>query len=409
MNMTLYDEEIVDIEEQDDLGSVSGNAPKFVQHFVGSDENPYEDGDSYAKGYHLPLKQFQGDERFAAVMQAMIDDGSATHVRILHKGNPVDYLKLKSWAMYPLTPNVPYWSAVEKDIREAKGMACGVTIQWDEKERPAEGKRLTYVAVLGVVKSLYEYGYVDDFGTPIPLAFKFTGYNGGDLTKALQIHHKYTSTMRQERREGLNGYKKRGQEPLYSYLLELVVSKEKMVRGTGAKVKRCYTMVNANSEPKNWTPELEQALYCGDELFVKLRDMLYVVSGNARISGGPAYDYCMNTIAYHKERSLRLDPGNTLKDTLGTFTVPATWLIDNTLRAQSQLREAVRGDRETIAPLTPAEKVQAKINAYAALFKNDPEGTALVQKARSATGETLVEIMDDLSARRAFLAEETPF
>jgi hypothetical protein len=402
----MYDDELEMIEESDDIGEVGGGfQPLSPQHFIGDVENTINDTDDFAKGYRIQTSRFKNDDKFQEVVSSMIEDGSAWIEIITHaSGTKVEYLALADWSFYPVTPNIPSIDMLAKDITMGMGLATGMTIIWDETKKPEKAKRVSYTSLLVVVKSLYDHGYVDEFtGLPVPIAFKFNGYNAGDLTKALVASHQFvTKAVRTFKNEPVGRFKARGQEVLYTYLVHYKVSKTRSgLRGKPAdkkKVgeeggqKKCFIMENTNSDPKLWTPELEKELYCGDELAVKLRDLMYVVveSGGKqkRVSGGIARDFCLREIERNRERCRHLDPTGEFNKTWGSFKVPASWLIREQLKEQGDLRRAVQGGSDTVAPVEDARSDFDKLmQTYAFKFRNDAHGKELVQTARDVVAD----------------------
>jgi hypothetical protein len=356
--------------------------------------NEWAETDQQAIGAWIEVSKTP--EKLQEIAAKLAEKGVVKFAHIQHDDGKVkEYWAINDPKYLVLAHGIPsQWQVMHFDKTEAKwvhntekelGIARG-TMTIEHKDI---NKQSTYnfISCLVIVKQLADL-YVDEDGNPLPLLMSFKSLNVRVVHDALTAHYGFIADQRKwyagellENKAFKARYKGKKEEELkriasaianrhcqfWSYYLPLDRSKVRKEHKAGANNQNGGSQKVYEPENKaaatllyNNRPSAEEALYCGDALYVKVRNYVLDTSVQPPAPGGMAIDYCRERVARAVENQNTLNKyGN---NEFGSKKTRPDWMAQQSSRASHGIVEDETGIPESLRsnPTPAAPNAQAR-------------------------------------------------
>lgn len=313
-----------------------------------------------AAGWFYEIKKMPADLKDA--FQLLVSEGKARMVLIEHQGkdrNKKEYYQLlgESQRYYALMHSVPTRGAIFYKPEHQLGLASGSLLDYDEEKR--QYSLYSFLSFLAVNQALYEAGWVDEQGRPKPVILRFKGRSSDELYDAIVPHYNF---LKNAREAGLNARKAQ----VWAYALDLRVSTETKSHGRDGDTTDVFTVENNTwtlavegaKTVKNppYNEQIAEELYCGDDLYKLLFQLVYDTEVRPPRPGGMAVEWCKNVVARAQANQKEWNPGNKLR--FGSRQEAPAWMV-----TKKQKEEATRSFGGSFAQSREDEEQPAQRSA----------------------------------------------
>ena len=403
---SVYDnDEIIGQEEEGGQESflVSGKEYAYVKPMWASGAKityvlPKERKGDDATGFHYQVDLMPDDFLDAAKIMAEKDtsDGlqkQAEFVTVKHgDGNTKEYVRFNENYWYVLTHGTPTANGILTKIENQLGVAYGIMTYYNNDTQKHDTG--SFVSVLAVHEGLYRAGYVDaETGAPKPILLNMKGISGKEFLKELSIHALLIKKAKQ-----LGIADRYAQYWAHKQRLEAAGN---TVGHGKEKSTQVYPIISFHKPEKEWDETYIQSLYCGTEMFLAMRPMVFETKPLR--PGGEAVEWCRQVVAnaVDNQKKFTGPKGQTLD--FGKNQPAPEWLKNRKAiqDAGTYSPDAIHGtgnvpdDEES-----PLEAYKERIKGYQKFFagKEHEEGIALSKKALDAANNAIGNPVDEVES-----------
>lgn len=373
------------------------------------------DTEETIKGLAIPYSR-AGNQLPAELQKAldsMIAKKLARRVGVRHgSGAVVQYAILadESYKVYPLILGLPtvgkkkneiipndayYTDGPLPDIAHLIGVVSGRTTKINKEK--TKQSTFGFCSALLVVDSLWEHGYVDVQGRPIPLCFEAQGYAAPEWYAALKKHMEvvlYARTLPQ--------YSKVMPYQLGMYLRHNNTRIDHVAQATGQKSKAHEVVIQV---PQQLTEAYVKRMYAPDALQKKLKPLLYeryaTPDGVVGMRpGGIAIQWCREVAVNNVNEQRSLNP-NTPTHPFGELV----WGKDKDLSPRLQMRFTRTTTQGSVEAAETENPYKRQILDYKGFFER--ANNSDMAKACQSTLDMLDALDEDTITERLNMFAET--
>lgn len=265
-------------------------------------------GTGAPRGFYYSVDRIPDSMKQA--FEKLVQKGEAQLLKVRHgEGNVKEYYRFKNAERYyALAHGVPAKSAVLTKPEFQTGLAMGSRAKIIERDKKRQVNQGSYTSILVVSQSLYEAGYVDEYGRPGLINLYMDGLNSVDFLNLLDRHLKFLRStegkLRKIQADGdPEGIAKKWLSKIkfWAFAMELLPTEEQVLhKGNPNPVYALDSLLSPKQE--EWSFKTLENLYCGDDLYKVLRTFMYDVvsdsTGNrSLVPGGEAAEWCRNVVA----------------------------------------------------------------------------------------------------------------
>lgn len=250
--------------------------------------------------------------QFLEVFERLEQEGRASRVTLEHKDKQsgskryVEYLRIHDSHFALLCHAVIHPSTASRDTAKQLGIAGGVWVNYKDGSQTYDAD--TVVEVLAVHIPLFEAGFVDERGTPVPVLLRGRGYAAKELFTALLGHGKIVQWAR-------TAMKMTGVQ-MWDFVAPLHAGEEKIQHFSNEKQEGfdVYPVLGHEEQPSE---AYVTSIAVRSDLSKAIRRLVLSLVPNAKggvvaIPGGPVIEWCQQEYQRFAENAQEYNPDGKL-------------------------------------------------------------------------------------------------